>query len=175
MGSGSPIDDLIESGTIRLLDWNDFMTDIQLGMRFVDKVQIISAVLVNDPEIPMSNVIQEVQCVEKMGQEQILMYRRFATNVKFGTIDAQNKICKFTIIEGEYQGNKVNESITVEEIFEPSNNRGCVIRTKTNFRPMAAQNYPKTALNATGDIMALSMSMLKAGKAFVLANPAICA
>ncbi|KAI5673606.1 hypothetical protein M9H77_13970 [Catharanthus roseus] len=44
MGSGSPIDDLVESGTIQLLDWNDSMTDIQLGMRFVDKVQTISAV-----------------------------------------------------------------------------------------------------------------------------------
>ncbi|KAI5682833.1 hypothetical protein M9H77_04061 [Catharanthus roseus] len=43
-GSGSPIDDLVESGTIRLLDWNDSMTDIQLGMRFFDKVEAISAV-----------------------------------------------------------------------------------------------------------------------------------
>ncbi|KAI5658803.1 hypothetical protein M9H77_27596 [Catharanthus roseus] len=39
MGFGSPIDDLVESGTLRLLDWNDSMTDIQLDMRFVDKVQ----------------------------------------------------------------------------------------------------------------------------------------
>ncbi|KAI5672240.1 hypothetical protein M9H77_12604 [Catharanthus roseus] len=44
MGSGFPIDDLVESGTVRLLDWNDSMTDIQLGMRFVDKVQAVSAV-----------------------------------------------------------------------------------------------------------------------------------
>ncbi|KAI5649591.1 hypothetical protein M9H77_35596 [Catharanthus roseus] len=44
MGSGSPIDDIIESATVRLLDWNDSMTDIQLGMRFVDKVQVVSAV-----------------------------------------------------------------------------------------------------------------------------------
>ncbi|KAI5659629.1 hypothetical protein M9H77_28422 [Catharanthus roseus] len=95
--------------------------------------------------------------------------------VKFDTVDTQNKICKFTIIEGEYQGNKVNESITVEEKFEPSNNGGCVIKTKTNFCPMAAQNYPKTALNATGEIMAQGMSMFKAAEAFVLANPAICA
>ncbi|KAI5678027.1 hypothetical protein M9H77_08977 [Catharanthus roseus] len=28
MGSGSPIDDLVESGTVQLLDWNDSMTDI---------------------------------------------------------------------------------------------------------------------------------------------------
>ncbi|KAI5675690.1 hypothetical protein M9H77_06640 [Catharanthus roseus] len=28
MGSGSPIDDIIESGTVRLLDWNDSMTDV---------------------------------------------------------------------------------------------------------------------------------------------------
>ncbi|KAI5664727.1 hypothetical protein M9H77_24050 [Catharanthus roseus] len=44
MGSGSPTDDLVESGTIQLLDWNDSMTGIQLCMRFVDKVQAISAV-----------------------------------------------------------------------------------------------------------------------------------
>ncbi|KAI5663678.1 hypothetical protein M9H77_23001 [Catharanthus roseus] len=44
MGSGSPIDDLVEFGTLRLFDWNDSMTDIQLSMRFVDKVQAISAV-----------------------------------------------------------------------------------------------------------------------------------
>ncbi|KAI5676193.1 hypothetical protein M9H77_07143 [Catharanthus roseus] len=43
MGSGSPIDDLVEFGTIRLLDWTDSMTDIQLGMRFLDKIQAISA------------------------------------------------------------------------------------------------------------------------------------
>ncbi|KAI5652629.1 hypothetical protein M9H77_29816 [Catharanthus roseus] len=44
MGSGSPIDDIMEFGTVRLLDWNDSMTDIQLDMRFVDKVQTVSAV-----------------------------------------------------------------------------------------------------------------------------------
>ncbi|KAI5657237.1 hypothetical protein M9H77_26030 [Catharanthus roseus] len=44
MGSGSPIDDLVESGIVRLLDWNDSMTDILLGMRFIDKVQAISAI-----------------------------------------------------------------------------------------------------------------------------------
>ncbi|KAI5682551.1 hypothetical protein M9H77_03779 [Catharanthus roseus] len=44
MGSGSPIDDLVESSIVRLLDWNDSTTDIQLGMRFVGKVQAISAV-----------------------------------------------------------------------------------------------------------------------------------
>ncbi|KAI5659388.1 hypothetical protein M9H77_28181 [Catharanthus roseus] len=31
----------IESGTVQLLDWNDSMTDIQLDMRFVDKVQAV--------------------------------------------------------------------------------------------------------------------------------------
>ncbi|KAI5658174.1 hypothetical protein M9H77_26967 [Catharanthus roseus] len=44
MGSREQIDDLIESGTIRLLDWNNAMTNIQLAMRFVDKIQAISAV-----------------------------------------------------------------------------------------------------------------------------------
>ncbi|KAI5680289.1 hypothetical protein M9H77_01516 [Catharanthus roseus] len=81
MGSGEQIDDLIESDTIRLLDWNDAMTDIQLSMRFVDKIQansvvhqnkhrntnskfiskLISHLVANDPEISVSNFIQEVQ------------------------------------------------------------------------------------------------------------------
>ncbi|KAI5659107.1 hypothetical protein M9H77_27900 [Catharanthus roseus] len=43
IGSGSPIDDLVESSTVRLLDWNDSMTNIQLGMRFVDKMQAVNA------------------------------------------------------------------------------------------------------------------------------------
>ncbi|KAI5683862.1 hypothetical protein M9H77_05090 [Catharanthus roseus] len=33
MDSGEQIDDLIESDTIRLLDWNDTMADLKLGMR----------------------------------------------------------------------------------------------------------------------------------------------
>ncbi|KAI5682764.1 hypothetical protein M9H77_03992 [Catharanthus roseus] len=44
VGSGKQVDDLVKSDTIRLLDWNDAITDIQLGMRFVDKIQAISAV-----------------------------------------------------------------------------------------------------------------------------------
>ncbi|KAI5648279.1 hypothetical protein M9H77_34284 [Catharanthus roseus] len=63
------------------------MTDIQLGMRFVDKVQAISTIeqkkhknlsskfismsishlVANDPEIPMSNIIQEVQVLFQTG------------------------------------------------------------------------------------------------------------
>ncbi|KAI5653586.1 hypothetical protein M9H77_30773 [Catharanthus roseus] len=101
MGSGSPIDDLVESGTIRLLNWNDSMTDIYDDnycswyirikkkathnrweiTRFLKEhtclVQIeqnkhgnlsskfisisISHLVANNPEIPVSNFIQEVQ------------------------------------------------------------------------------------------------------------------
>ncbi|KAI5668358.1 hypothetical protein M9H77_18211 [Catharanthus roseus] len=77
MGSGSPIDDNIESGTVRLIDWNDSMTDIQLGMRFVDKVQAVSAVFAENGKHIDCLVLMFLQCVEKMGQEQILMYRRY--------------------------------------------------------------------------------------------------
>ncbi|KAI5656276.1 hypothetical protein M9H77_25069 [Catharanthus roseus] len=121
MDSGSPRNDLVESGTTRLLDWNDSMTDIQLGMRVVDKVcyhhsddnycswyirikkkathgrweitrfvkehtclvQIeqnkhinlsskfismsISHLVADDPEIPVSNINQEVQVLFQTG------------------------------------------------------------------------------------------------------------
>ncbi|KAI5671031.1 hypothetical protein M9H77_11395 [Catharanthus roseus] len=63
------------------------MTDIQLGMRFVDEVQAVSAIeknkhrnlsskfismsisylVANDPEIPISNIIQEVQVLFQTG------------------------------------------------------------------------------------------------------------
>ncbi|KAI5673422.1 hypothetical protein M9H77_13786 [Catharanthus roseus] len=81
-GLGSPIDDLVESGTIQLLNWNDSMTDIQLGMRLVDKVQEISAV--HKWSISVGREYRVVKskndtwtCVEKMGQEQTLMCRRY--------------------------------------------------------------------------------------------------
>ncbi|KAI5680239.1 hypothetical protein M9H77_01466 [Catharanthus roseus] len=87
MGSSSPIDDLVESGTIQLLDWNDFMTDIQLGMRLVDEVQTISAVLANDPEIPVSNIIQEVQVLFQRGftNKRPWYARKFAIERLFGS------------------------------------------------------------------------------------------
>ncbi|KAI5663602.1 hypothetical protein M9H77_22925 [Catharanthus roseus] len=89
IGSGSPIDDLVESGTVRLLDWNDFMTDIQLGMRFVDKVQAVSAVLANDPEIPISNIIQEVQVLFQIGctYKRAWYARKFTIERVFGSWD----------------------------------------------------------------------------------------
>ncbi|KAI5681616.1 hypothetical protein M9H77_02844 [Catharanthus roseus] len=77
-----PLDNLVESSNVRLLDWNDSMIDIQLGMRFIDKVQAISAVrkwsisvgreyrvlkIANDPEILVSNIIQEVQVLFQIG------------------------------------------------------------------------------------------------------------
>ncbi|KAI5681537.1 hypothetical protein M9H77_02765 [Catharanthus roseus] len=128
MGSGSPIDDLIEFGTIQLLDWNDSMTDIQLGMRFIDKVQAISAkathnrweitrfikeytclvqieqnkhrnlsskfisismshLVANDPEIPVSNIIQEVQVLFQTGctYKRAWYARKFAVENVFGS------------------------------------------------------------------------------------------
>ncbi|KAI5653823.1 hypothetical protein M9H77_31010 [Catharanthus roseus] len=60
MGSGSPTDVLVESGTIRLLDWNDSMTNIHLGMRFVDKVQAISAVLCRKNESIADTYVPEI-------------------------------------------------------------------------------------------------------------------
>ncbi|KAI5666052.1 hypothetical protein M9H77_15905 [Catharanthus roseus] len=104
IGSGSPVDDTIESGTVRLLDWNDSMTDIQLGMRFVDKVQAIeqnkhrnlsskfismsiSHLVANDPEIPVSNIIQEVQVLYQTGctYKRAWYARKFAIERVFGS------------------------------------------------------------------------------------------
>ncbi|KAI5673936.1 hypothetical protein M9H77_14300 [Catharanthus roseus] len=69
MGSGSPIDDLVESCTIWLLNWNDSMTDIQLSMRFVNKVQAISAVY--DVKNLSLEVLQKISLVATLPQEGI--------------------------------------------------------------------------------------------------------
>ncbi|KAI5681541.1 hypothetical protein M9H77_02769 [Catharanthus roseus] len=86
-GSGEQINDLTESSTITLLDWNDAMTDLQLGMRFTKEhtylVQVhqnkhrnmtlkfisklISHLVANDSKILVSNVIQEVQVLLQTG------------------------------------------------------------------------------------------------------------
>ncbi|KAI5673768.1 hypothetical protein M9H77_14132 [Catharanthus roseus] len=89
IGSGSPIDDLVKSGTVRLLDWNNSMTDIQLGMRYVDKVQAISAVLANDLEIPVLNIIQEVQVLFQTSctYKRTWYARKFTIERVFGSWD----------------------------------------------------------------------------------------
>ncbi|KAI5680565.1 hypothetical protein M9H77_01792 [Catharanthus roseus] len=104
IGSGSPVDDTIESGTVRLLDRNDSMTDIQLGMRFIDKVHAIeqnkhrnlsskfismsiSHIVANDLEIPISNIIQEVQVLYQTGctYKRAWYARKFAIESVFGS------------------------------------------------------------------------------------------
>ncbi|KAI5673754.1 hypothetical protein M9H77_14118 [Catharanthus roseus] len=82
------------------------MTDIQLGMRFVDKVQAIeqnkhrnlsskfismsiSHLVANDPEIPISNIIQEVQVLFQTGctYKRAWYARKFAIERVFGSWD----------------------------------------------------------------------------------------
>ncbi|KAI5673125.1 hypothetical protein M9H77_13489 [Catharanthus roseus] len=104
MDLGSPIDDIIESGTVRLLNWNDSMTDLLLGMRFVDKVQAVNAVrkysfsvgreyrvlkIANDPEIPVSNIIQEMHVMFQTGYtyKRAWYARKFAIERVFGSWD----------------------------------------------------------------------------------------
>ncbi|KAI5680686.1 hypothetical protein M9H77_01913 [Catharanthus roseus] len=144
VGLGSPIDDLIEYGILRLLDWNDSMTDIQLDMRFVDKVQAISAVrkwliwmgceyrvmksksdqlttkcyhhsdsyycschlVANDPEMPVSNVIQEVQVLFQTG----CMYKRawYAQKFAIEKVLFTPHLSKFQQDLQEYRIKKLN-------------------------------------------------------------------
>ncbi|KAI5678235.1 hypothetical protein M9H77_09185 [Catharanthus roseus] len=68
IGSGSPVNDLVESDTVRLLDWNDSMTDIQLRMRFVDKVQAISAVLCRENGSRTNTYVLEIYSRQMYGR-----------------------------------------------------------------------------------------------------------
>ncbi|KAI5648820.1 hypothetical protein M9H77_34825 [Catharanthus roseus] len=82
------------------------MTDIQLGMRFVDKVQTIeqnkhrnlsskfismsiSHLVAKDPEIPVSNIIQEVQVLFQISctYKQAWYAKKFAIERVFGRWD----------------------------------------------------------------------------------------
>ncbi|KAI5670973.1 hypothetical protein M9H77_11337 [Catharanthus roseus] len=80
MGSGEQIDDLSESGTIRLLNWNDVIADLQLEMRFVDKIQAISTI--QKWSIPIGREFR----VAKSSSKQELKYDfkiYFKTNISF--------------------------------------------------------------------------------------------
>ncbi|KAI5667382.1 hypothetical protein M9H77_17235 [Catharanthus roseus] len=80
MDLGKQIDDLIESGTIRLLDWNDITRFTNEYTCLVHVIQnkhrnitskfiseLTSHLVVNDPEIPISSVIQEIQVLLQTG------------------------------------------------------------------------------------------------------------
>ncbi|KAI5655085.1 hypothetical protein M9H77_32272 [Catharanthus roseus] len=139
MGSGSPIDDLVESGTVRLLDWNDSMTDIQLDMRFVDKVQAISAV--------RNAVLFQTGCTYKRAW----YARKFAIErfLRIEMKSREHKVTTYNPREGIYmvkspirisvcRENGSRTDTYVSEIYSRQTYR----RTyQTNFHPVLSENF----------------------------------
>ncbi|KAI5682698.1 hypothetical protein M9H77_03926 [Catharanthus roseus] len=91
MGLDEQIDDLIKSGTLRLLDWNDSRTDIQLGMRLTDKDQAISAV--QNRSIRMAENIELAWYAQKFAIERVFDSREstFNYSTKISTSNARFK------------------------------------------------------------------------------------
>ncbi|KAI5671550.1 hypothetical protein M9H77_11914 [Catharanthus roseus] len=134
LGSGEQIDDLIEPGTTRLLDWNDAMIDIQLSMRFTKEhtyliqvyqnkhrnitskfiSKLISHLVANDPKIPVSNVIQEVQVLLQTGYtyKRAWYARKFAIKRVFGSWETT-----FSILPKYLQAMKDSNPRTVYEFL----------------------------------------------------------
>ncbi|KAI5659763.1 hypothetical protein M9H77_28556 [Catharanthus roseus] len=114
MGSGSPIDDLVESGTIRLLDWNDSMTDIHCQRS----------------EIPVSNIIQEVQVLFQTG----CIYKR-ACCEKWQTYTLP---CSHVLAVCRKNGSRIDTYVS--EIYS----RQMYRRTyQSNFHPVFSENFWK--------------------------------
>ncbi|KAI5678837.1 hypothetical protein M9H77_09787 [Catharanthus roseus] len=137
MGLGSPLDDLVESGTIRLLDWNDSMTDIQLGMRFVDKVQAISAVL-----FQTGCTYKRAWYARKSAIERFLRIEMKSREHKVTTYNPREGISmvKSQIRVSVYRENGSRADTYVPEIYSRQTYR----RTyQTNFHPVLSENFSR--------------------------------
>ncbi|KAI5678005.1 hypothetical protein M9H77_08955 [Catharanthus roseus] len=146
------------------------MTDIQLGMRFVDKVQAvkhtclvqieqnkhrnlfskfismsISYLVANDPEIPISNIIQKVQLLFQTGctYKRAWYARKFAIERVFSSWDTTFCILPkyLQAVQDLNPGTVENGSRTDTYLLE-INSRQTYRRTyQANFHPVLSENF----------------------------------
>ncbi|KAI5647850.1 hypothetical protein M9H77_33855 [Catharanthus roseus] len=134
------------------------MTDIQLGTRFIDKVQAIeqnkhrnlsskfismsiSHLVANDPEILVSNIIQEVEVLYQTGctYKRAWYARKFAIERVFGYWDTT-----FSILPKYLQAvQDINPGTSRTDAYVPKIYSRQTYRKayKANFHPVLSENF----------------------------------
>ncbi|KAL2463207.1 Pathogenesis-related protein STH-21 [Forsythia ovata] len=86
-------------------------------------------------------------------------------------IDAENYVSKFTLIEGDALGDKI-EKIFYEMKFEDSKDGGCVIKIKSDYHTKGDVVLKEEDINAGKDH---AMGLYKDCADYLIANPHVCA
>lgn len=90
---------------------------------------------------------------------------------KIHAIDDKNLVTKYSLIEGDVLGDKL-ESITHDVKFEPAGNGGCVCKTKTEYHTKGDYVLKDEEHN---EGKKHAMELFKAVEDYLLANPSIYA
>jgi hypothetical protein len=90
---------------------------------------------------------------------------------KLHVIDDKNLVTKYSLIEGDVLGDKL-ESVTYDIKFEASGNEGCVCKTSTEYHTKGDYVFKEEEHNQ-GKKQA--MDLFKAVEGYLLANPSVYA
>ncbi|XP_019242555.1 PREDICTED: pathogenesis-related protein STH-2-like [Nicotiana attenuata] len=90
---------------------------------------------------------------------------------KLHVIDDKNLVTKYSLIEGDVLGDKL-ESITYDVKFETSANGGCICKTSTEYHTKGDYVFKEEEHNEGKD---KAMELFKAVENYLLANPTVYA
>ncbi|OIT40508.1 pathogenesis-related protein sth-2 [Nicotiana attenuata] len=90
---------------------------------------------------------------------------------KLHVIDDKNLVTKYSLIEGDILGDKL-ESITYDVKFETSANGGCIFKTSTEYHTKGDYVIKEEEHNEGKD---KAMELFKAVEDYLLANPTVYA
>ncbi|OIT40509.1 pathogenesis-related protein sth-2 [Nicotiana attenuata] len=90
---------------------------------------------------------------------------------KLHVIDDKNLVTKYSLIEGDILGDKL-ESITYDVKFETSSNGGCICKTSTEYHTKGDYVIKEEEHNEGKD---KAMELFKVVEEYLLANPTVYA
>ncbi|GFQ05718.1 pathogenesis-related protein sth-2 [Phtheirospermum japonicum] len=86
---------------------------------------------------------------------------------RINELDKENYVCKYTAIEGDSLGDKL-ESIDYEIKFEPSDNGGCVCTMTSKYRAIGEHEVQEEEIKAGKES---AMGIYKIVETYLLENP----
>lgn len=90
---------------------------------------------------------------------------------KIEVVDVDNLVCKYSTIEGEMMGDKL-ETIGHEATVEGSGNGGCVCKNIIKYHTKGDYVLKEEEIKGSAD---QAMGLFKAVEQYLLANPTVCA
>ncbi|XP_019181544.1 PREDICTED: pathogenesis-related protein STH-2-like [Ipomoea nil] len=90
---------------------------------------------------------------------------------KIEVVDVDNLICKYSLVEGDVMGDKL-ESVDYEAKIEASGNGGCVCKNTIKYHTKGDYVLKEEEIKEGAD---KAMELFKVVEQYLLANPSVCA